>query len=98
VVTDALSRKVHCNHLEVESYSDALCEDMRKLQLEVVEQGNIYAIAAKSNLYDRIVTSQHNDEGVQQKIAEISRRTPQVHLFLEGCKTCVVWETFCDSC
>jgi hypothetical protein len=46
VVADALNRKVHCNHLGVEPYSDILCEDMRKLHLEVVEQGNLYAIAA----------------------------------------------------
>jgi hypothetical protein len=55
VVADALSCKVHCNHLELEPVSDPLCEDMRKL-LEVVEQGNLYALAAESNLYDRIVT------------------------------------------
>jgi hypothetical protein len=65
VVADALSRKVHCNHLEVELYSETLCEDMRKLHLEVVEQGNLYAIAAESNLYDRIVTAQRNDEGIR---------------------------------
>jgi hypothetical protein len=58
VVADALSRKVHCNHLEVEPYSDTLCEDMRKLKLEVVEQGNLYVLAAESNLYDRLVTAQ----------------------------------------
>jgi hypothetical protein len=57
VVADSLSRKVHCNHLEVEPYSDTLCEDMKKLNLEVVEQGNIYALATVSNLYDRIVTA-----------------------------------------
>jgi hypothetical protein len=73
VVADVLSHKVHCNHLVVEPVSDPLCEEMRKLNLEVVEQGNLYALAAKSNLYDRIVTSQCNDEGIQlikQKLAE----------------------------
>jgi hypothetical protein len=73
VFVDALSRKVHCNHLEVDSYSDTLCEVMRKLNLEVIEQGNLYVLDAKSNLYDRIVTAQHNDEGIQlikQKLAE----------------------------
>jgi hypothetical protein len=64
VVADALSRKVHRNHLEVEPVSDPLCEAMRKLNLEVVEQGNLYALAADSNLYDRIVTAQRNDEGI----------------------------------
>jgi hypothetical protein len=64
VVVDNLRRKVHCNHLEVEPYSDTLCEDMRKLHLEVVDQGNLYAIVAESNLYGRIVTSQCNNEGI----------------------------------
>jgi hypothetical protein len=36
VVADALSHKVHCNHLELEPVSDPLCEEMRKLNLEVV--------------------------------------------------------------
>jgi hypothetical protein len=65
VVADALSRKVHCNHLELKPVSDPLCEEMRRLNLEVVEQGNLYALTVESNLYDRIVTAQRNDEGIQ---------------------------------
>jgi hypothetical protein len=65
VVADALSRKVHCNHLELEPVSDPFCEEMRKLNLEVVQQGNLYALVAESNLYDRIVTAQCNDEDIQ---------------------------------
>jgi hypothetical protein len=65
VVADALSRKVHCNHLELELVSDPLCEEMRRLNLEVLQQGNLYALAVESNLYDRIVTAQRNDEGIQ---------------------------------
>jgi hypothetical protein len=73
VVADALSRKAHCNRLELERASDPLCEEMRKLNLEVVPQGNLYALAAESNLYDRIVTAQRNDEyikTIKQKLAE----------------------------
>jgi hypothetical protein len=65
VTADALSRKVHCNHLELEPVSEPLCEEMRRLNLEVVQQGNLCALAAESNLYDRIVTAQHNDEDIQ---------------------------------
>jgi hypothetical protein len=46
---------------------------MRRLNLEVVPQGNLYALAAESNLYDRIVTAQRTDEDIQtikQKLAE----------------------------
>jgi hypothetical protein len=71
VVADALSRKVRCNHLELEPVR--LCEEMRRLNLEVVQQGNLYALAAESNLYDRIITAQRNDEDLQiikQKLAE----------------------------
>jgi hypothetical protein len=57
----------------MEPVSDPLCEEMRRLNLEVVQQGNLYALAAESNLYDRIVTAQCNGEDLQiikQKLAE----------------------------
>jgi hypothetical protein len=38
VVADALSRKAHCNFLSMESYNDTLCENLRRLNLEIVEQ------------------------------------------------------------
>jgi hypothetical protein len=65
VVADALSCRVHYNHLELKPVSDPLCEEMRKLNLEVVEHGNLNALAAESNLYGRIVTVQRNDEDIQ---------------------------------
>jgi hypothetical protein len=73
VVADALSRKAHFNRPELELVRDPLCEEMRRLNLEVVPQGNLYALAAESNLYDRIVTAQRTDEDIQtikQKLAE----------------------------
>jgi hypothetical protein len=62
VVADALSRKDHCNHLE-----------MRRLNLAVVPHGSLYALTAESDLYEKIVAAQLNDEDVQtikQKLAE----------------------------
>jgi hypothetical protein len=72
VVADALSCKVYCTHLELEPVSEPLCEEMRRLNLEVVQQENLYALAVESNLYDRIVTSPCNDKDIQnikQKLA-----------------------------
>jgi hypothetical protein len=46
---------------------------MIRLNLEVVHQGNLYALATESNLYYRIVTAQRNDEDIQiikQRLAE----------------------------
>jgi hypothetical protein len=73
VVADALSRKDHYNHLELDPVSEPLCEEMRRLNLEVVSQGSLYALTAESDLYDRIVTAQRDDEDIQsikQKLAE----------------------------
>jgi hypothetical protein len=73
VVVDALSCKDHCNHPGLEQVSEPLCEEMRRLNLEVVPQGSLYALTSKSDLYDRIVTAQRNDEDIQtimQKLAE----------------------------
>jgi hypothetical protein len=73
VVAGALNRKDHCNHLELEPVSEPLREEMRRLNLEVVPQGSLYALMAESDLYDRIVTAQRNDKDVQtikQKLAE----------------------------
>ena len=39
IVAAALSHKVHCHCLSVESYSAILCHGMRKLNLEMVPQG-----------------------------------------------------------
>jgi hypothetical protein len=65
VVADALIHKDHCNHLELEPVSDPLCEEMRRLNLEVVPQGSLYALTAKSNLYDRTVVAKRNGEDIQ---------------------------------
>jgi hypothetical protein len=46
----------------MEPVSDPLCEEMRRLNLEVVEKGNLYALAAESSLYDRIVTAPRNEK------------------------------------
>jgi hypothetical protein len=73
VVADALSRKDHCNHLELEPISGPLCEEMRRLNLEAVPQGILYALMAESDLYDRIVTAQRDDVDIQtikQRLAE----------------------------
>jgi hypothetical protein len=90
VVADALSCKVHCNFLTVESYSETLYEDLRKLRLAIVEQGNLNAISAESNLYDRIVLAQLNDEGVQLIKQKLAEGDPKYCCFHKDAKD-VVW-------
>jgi hypothetical protein len=81
VVADALSRKAHCNHLELEPLSEPLCEEMRRLNLEVIQPGNLYALVAESNLYDRIVTAQRNDEDLQIIKQKLAQRDPKYTCF-----------------
>jgi hypothetical protein len=71
VVADALSRK-HCNYVTVEPYNEALCEEMRKLNLEMVEHGNLYAISIESPLRERIAIAQLIDDKVQKIIQKLS--------------------------
>jgi hypothetical protein len=57
----------------MEPYSDTLCEDLRRLNLEIVEQGSLNALSTESDLFDRIVKAQLQDEGIllrKQKLLE----------------------------
>ena len=55
VVADALSRKVHCNCLSVESYNETLCAEMQKLNVEIVSQGSLNHISVEQTLYDQVI-------------------------------------------
>jgi hypothetical protein len=57
VVADALSRK-HCNYVTLEPCNEALCEEMRKFNLELVEHGNLYAVSIEFPLHERIAMAQ----------------------------------------
>jgi hypothetical protein len=63
---------------------------MRKLNLEVVEQGNQYALAAESNLHDIIVTAQRNDEGIQLIKQKLVEGDPKYNCFRKDSND-VVW-------
>ena len=72
-VADALSRKVHCNCLSVESYNDTLCAEMQKLNLEIVPQGSLDHISVEPTLYDKVIMAQLHDKSVgiiKQKVVE----------------------------
>ena len=64
VVADALSRKAHCHCLSVEAYSDTLCHEMRKLNLEMIPQGSLGHISIEPTLHDKIILAQLNDKGI----------------------------------
>jgi hypothetical protein len=80
MVADALSRK-HCNYATLEPYNEPLCEEMRKLNLELVEHGNLYAVSIESPLHERIAMAQLIDEEVQKIKQQIEERDPKFDYF-----------------
>jgi hypothetical protein len=50
---------------------------MRKLNLEMVKHGNLYAISIESPLHERIVIAQLIDEEVQKIILKLSKGDPK---------------------
>jgi hypothetical protein len=65
VVADALSRKAHCHCLSIATFNDTLCNQMQKLNLEIIPQGSLNLLSIESTLQDRIIMSQLHDEGVK---------------------------------
>jgi hypothetical protein len=73
VVADALSHKAHCSCLSVEAFNETLCWEMRKLNLEIVPQGDLNNLSVEAMLRDGIVLAQQRNKGVRiikQKITQ----------------------------
>jgi hypothetical protein len=92
VVADVLSHK-HCNYVTLEPYNEALCEDMRKLNLQLVKQGNLYAISIEYPLHERISMAQLNDEEVQKIKQKLEEGDPKFDYFRRDDKG-IIW--FCQ--
>jgi hypothetical protein len=65
VVADALSRKAQCNCLTIDSKVTSLCNELRKLNMEVVSPGTLDYISVKPTLQEQIIMAQLSDKGVQ---------------------------------
>jgi hypothetical protein len=65
VVADALSRKSQCNCLTMNSHITTLCDEMSKLNMEVISLGTLDYISIKPTLQDQIILAQVGDKGVQ---------------------------------
>jgi len=90
VVADALSRKSHCHCLEAESYNETLCNEMRKLNLEMVPQGSLNHIAIEPTIQDSIISAQLRDKSVKiikQELARGEEKYMCIHVDHKG----VLW-------
>jgi hypothetical protein len=50
VVADALSQKSHCNYLSAKLVDKTLCQEMEKLNLEIVQQGTLANVTVESTI------------------------------------------------
>ena len=90
MVADALSRKSHCHCAEAELFSETICNEMRKLNLEMLPQGSLNHIAMESMLQDSIILAQLRDEGIKiikQKLAQGEKKYKCFHMDHKG----VLW-------
>jgi hypothetical protein len=65
VVADALSRKAQCNCVTMDSRIATLCDELRKLNMEVVSPGTLDYISVEPTLQEQIIMAQIGDKGVQ---------------------------------
>jgi hypothetical protein len=65
VVADALSRKAQCNCMSMDVGVTTLCDELCKLNLEVVSSGNLSYISVEPTLQEQIIRAQVEDKGIQ---------------------------------
>jgi hypothetical protein len=65
VVADALSRKAQCNCVSMDAKITTLCDELCKLNIEVVSSGALSYISVQPTIHEQIVMAQIGDKGVQ---------------------------------
>jgi hypothetical protein len=65
VVADALSQKLQCNCVLMDSHIDTLCDELCKMKIEVIPFGALSHISVEPALQDQIIMAQLSDKGVQ---------------------------------
>jgi hypothetical protein len=65
VVADALSRKLQCNCILMDSRINTLCDELSKMQIKVIPSGALSHISVEPALQDQIIMAQLSDKGVQ---------------------------------
>jgi hypothetical protein len=55
VVADALSRKLQCNCVVMDSRIDTLCDELSKMQIEVIPSGALSHLSVEPALQDQVI-------------------------------------------
>jgi hypothetical protein len=88
IVTDALSRKNHCNCMTVKPMDHSLCYELEKLNIEIVQQGQLTNVTVESTIKDQIISAQRKNSGIAH-IKEKVRTGQQTDFSIDD--TDVLW-------
>jgi hypothetical protein len=81
VVTDALSCKPHYNCLTARLFDSTICQEIEKLNIEIVSQRTLANIIVESTLQSQIVAAQKENKGIahiREKV--ITRKASCFHI------------------
>jgi hypothetical protein len=88
VVADALSRKPQCHYLTTRPFDSTLCQEIEKLNLEIVSQGTLANITVESTIQSQIIAAQKENKGITHiKERVVTEKAPCFHIDDKG----VLW-------
>ena len=90
VVADALSRKLQCNCILMDSRINTLCDELSKMQIEVIPSGSLSHISVEPALQDQIIMAQLSDKGVQIIKKNLHQKVEKYNCFRQDEKG-VLW-------
>jgi hypothetical protein len=90
VVADALSRKAQCNYLTIDSKVAALCDELRKLNMEVVSPCTLDYISVEPTLQEQIIMAQIGDKSVQVIKEMLNQKVDKYKCFRQDSKG-ILW-------
>jgi hypothetical protein len=88
VVADALSRKNHYNCMTVKPMDYSLCYELKKLNIGIVQQGQLTNVTVESTIKDQIMSAQRKNSGIAH-IKEKVRTSQQTYFSIDD--TDVLW-------
>jgi hypothetical protein len=90
VVADALSRKAQCNCVSLDSKVATLCDELSKLNIEVVSSGTLNYISMEPTLHEQMIMAQIGDKGVQVIQEMVEQNVDKYKCFRQDSKG-VLW-------
>jgi hypothetical protein len=90
VVADALSQKLQCNYVMMDSRIDTLYDELSKMKIEVIPSGALSHIYVEPALQDQIIMAQLSDKGVQIIKENLHQKTEKYKCFRQDGKG-ILW-------